>query len=173
MNIRVSEIPSDGIRVEGLDALPRPFADPSWTLQALSLQVDRDGDVVYVRGSLEARVPLVCSRCLEPFDMTVEPAVDTRLLPAVTERGEDVLERELGVDDLETDVYDHGVLEVGRVVETETSLAVPMKPLCQEGCRGLCPVCGGNRNLTPCACEVSAPDPRWAPLSKLVERPSR
>ena len=58
------------------------------------------------------------------------------------------------------DVYQHGQLDLTALLETETSLALPMKPLCREGCRGLCPVCGGNRNITACACETPAPDPR-------------
>jgi len=56
------------------------------------------------------------------------------------------------------------------VFETETTLALPMKPLCREGCRGLCPVCGGNRNITACACETPALDSRWAALKDWAER---
>ena len=76
----------------------------------------------------------------------------------------------MGADDLETDVYQHGQLDLTALLETETSLALPMKPLCREGCRGLCPVCGGNRNVTACACETRVPDPRWAALKGWAER---
>ncbi|HWO04128.1 MAG TPA: DUF177 domain-containing protein, partial [Methylomirabilota bacterium] len=72
--------------------------------------------------------------------------------------------------DLETDVYQHGQLDVTALLETETTLALPMKPLCREGCRGLCPVCGGNRNITACACETPALDSRWAALKDWAER---
>jgi uncharacterized protein len=170
MIIRVSEIPEGGLDVDGPESLPHPFADPTWTLGALSLRLDKDGDVVFVRGSLQARVPLVCGRCLEPFHLTLEPAVDVRCVPSPQGRGE---ERELGADDLETAVYDRDVLDLAQVVETETSLDLPMKPLCRNDCRGLCPICGGNRNVTVCTCEESLPDPRWAPLKKLAERMSR
>jgi uncharacterized protein len=94
--------------------------------------------------------------------------VDARFVPAPATRGE---ERELGADDLETDVYQHGTLDLTALLETETTLALPMKPLCREGCRGLCPVCGGNRNTTDCACERPAPDPRWAALKDWAGRP--
>ena len=56
------------------------------------------------------------------------------------------------------------------LLETETTLALPMKPLCREDCRGLCPVCGGNRNVTACACETHVPDPRWTALKGWAER---
>jgi len=119
------------------------------------------------RRKIEARVPLTCGRCLEPYTVTVHPSVDARFVPAPATRGE---ERELGADDLETDVYQHGQLDLTALLETETNLALPMKPLCGEGCRGLCPVCGGNRNVTACACETHVPDPRWAALKGWAER---
>jgi uncharacterized protein len=165
--IQVAEIPDEGLRIEGVADFPRPFQDPAWSLDGLSLAVEKDGETVFVRGDLTARVPLTCGRCLEPYTVTVTPAVDARFVPAPGTRGE---ERELGADDLETDVYQHGILDLTALLETETSLALPMKPLCREACRGLCPVCGGNRNTTPCACEMRAPDPRWAALKDWAER---
>ena len=170
MLIRVSEIPDEGIQIEGADSLPHPFEDPAWTLEELSLAIEKDGSAVFVTGALAARVPLVCGRCLEPFQLRIAPAVDARFVPSPQGRAE---ERELGADDLGTDVYEHGLLDVGALVVTETTLAVPMKPLCREDCRGLCRLCGGNRNLTPCACEERMPDPRWAPLKGLSDRLSR
>ncbi len=167
MVIQVAEIPDEGLRIEGVADFPRPFQDPAWSLDGLSLAVEKDGETVFVRGDLSARVPLICGRCLEPYTVTVTPAVDARFVPSPGNRGE---ERELGADDLETDVYQHGLLDLTALLETETSLALPMKPLCREGCKGLCPVCGGNRNATPCACETRAPDPRWAALKDWAER---
>jgi uncharacterized protein len=77
---------------------------------------------------------------------------------------------ELGRDDLDTDFYVDDRIDLARVIENETTLALPMKPLCDPGCRGLCPVCGGNRNVSPCACAARAPDPRLAVLKTLTER---
>jgi uncharacterized protein len=113
-------------------------------------------------------VPQVCSRCLESYDATVDATVDTRLVPAPG-RGD---ERELGADDLETDVYDHDQVDLNVLLETETTLGLPMKPLCSEACRGLCPSCGASRNAAPCGC-APAPDPRWSPLKGLADRLSK
>lgn len=167
MIIRVSEIPDEGIRIDGPEAFTRPFADSTWSLDAVELTLEKDADAVFVRGTLEARVPLVCGRCLEPFDLRVSSDVDTRFLPAPEGRAE---ERELASDDLDSDVYAHDQLDLGALVETETTLALPMKPLCRDNCRGLCPVCGGNRNATDCACETPAPDLRWAALKDWAGR---
>ena len=167
MLIQVADIPEDGLRVDDVADFPRPFQDAAWALDDLSLTVEKEGETVFVRGDLTARVPLQCGRCLEPYTVTVHPAVDARFVPSPATRGE---ERELGRDDLETDVYRDGMLDLTALLETETTLALPMKPLCGEGCRGLCPVCGGNRNITACACETRAPDPRWATLKGWAER---
>jgi len=151
--IQVADIPEDGLRIEGVAAFPRPFQDPAWALDDLSLTVEKDSDTVFIRGDVAARVPLQCGRCLEPYMVTVRPAVDARFVPSPATRGE---ERELGRDDLETDVYRNGLLDLTVLLETETTLALPMKPLCRESCQGLCPVCGANRNVTACACEALA-----------------
>ncbi|HSB42751.1 MAG TPA: DUF177 domain-containing protein [Methylomirabilota bacterium] len=167
MLIQVADIPPEGLRIEGTEEFPRPFQDDAWRLEAVALTVEKEGDTVFVRGELTARVPLTCGRCVEPYTVTVHPAVDARFVPSPATRGE---ERELGTDDLETDVYQNGVLDLTALLETETTLALPMKPLCRETCRGLCPVCGGNRNVTACACEPHAPDPRWAALKDWAGR---
>jgi uncharacterized protein len=170
MLIRVSEIPEEGIQIEGADALPHPFEDPTWTLEELSLAVEKEGETVFVRGALAARVPLVCGRCLEPFVLRIAPSVDARFVPSPRGRAE---EHELAAEDLETDTYANDILDIGALVVTETTLGVPMKPLCGQDCRGLCPVCGGNRNVVPCTCQVRESDPRWAPLKGLADRLSR
>jgi uncharacterized protein len=167
MIITVSEIPDDGLSIEGTDVLPLPFQDPAWILEALSLRLERDEADVLVTGRIRARVPQVCGRCLEPFPIEVAAAVDTRFTPRPQRRGEDM---ELGSEDLEVDFYTDNSLNLATLVETETTLALPMKPLCRAECRGLCPVCGGNRNAVDCRCEIRAPDPRLAVLKDLAAR---
>lgn len=169
MVIRVSEIPEEGLRFDGPEAFPDPFQDRTWHLEDVELAVEKDGDLVFVSGHVRSRVPQVCSRCLESYEAAVDAAVDTRLVPAPSARGE---ERELGADDLETDVYDHDEIDLKALLETETTLGLPMKPLCREECRGLCPTCGASRNAAPCGCAPAA-DPRWSPLKSLADRLSK
>jgi len=169
MIVRVADIPPEGLRVEGPEAFTRPFQDPSWSLVGVDLSLEREGEAVLVTGRLEARVPQHCSRCLDAYVTPVEAAVRARYVPG-DGRG---AEHELGADDLETDVYLHGEVDLATVLETETTLALPMKPLCRAECRGLCPTCGGNRNQTACSCEEPSPHPRWAALKAWAARQSR
>jgi uncharacterized protein len=166
MIIRVSDIQDDGLRVANAGEFVAPFADRSWRLNAVRLHVTRDGDDVVVVGDLEASVPLVCGRCLEEFRVDIRPRVDARYVPRPA-IDDDV---ELGADDLDLDFYQNDELNLGTLVETETTLALPMKPLCRAECRGLCPTCGANRNVADCGCPPRPPDPRLAPLKDLASR---
>ncbi len=167
MIIRVSEIPESGLAIEGVGEFPHPFQDPAWALEELSFFVLKDKDDVLVRGHLRVRVPETCGRCLEefPFDLTAQ--VDTRFCPSPRARDEEV---ELAPDDLEVDFYADDLLDLNRLIQTEIELGLAMKPVCRSDCRGLCPVCGGNRNVIPCTCEVRLPDPRLAALKDLAGR---
>jgi len=164
--IRVSDLEEQGLTVTDPRALEPVFADPSWRLDALSLQISADGADVLVQGRLAATVPQTCGRCLESFPARVDANVDVRLVPRPATKDN----VELGADDLDVDFYVDDLLDLKRVVETETTLVLPMKPLCREDCRGLCPACGGNRNLVPCACAARAPDPGMAALRDLATR---
>jgi uncharacterized protein len=165
MLIRVSDIQEDGLTVDDVAAIGA-FSDPAWRLDAVSLRVERDERDVLVSGEIRATVPQTCGRCLEPFPAGVRAAVDVRLIP----RPATADNVELASEDLDVDFYQNDELDLSGLVEAETMLALPMKPLCRDDCRGLCPVCGGNRNAVACACGERAPDPRLAVLKDLAAR---
>jgi uncharacterized protein len=165
MLIRVSDIQEEGLTVDDVAAIGA-FSDPAWRLDAVSLRVERDERDVLVSGEVRATVPQTCGRCLEPFPAGVRAAVDVRLIP----RPATADNVELASDDLDVDFYQNDQLDLSGLVEAETMLALPMKPLCRDDCRGLCPVCGGNRNAVACACGERAPDPRLAVLKDLAAR---
>lgn len=166
MIIRVSDIADEGLLIANAGEFVAPFSDRSWRLDSVRLHVSRDGDDVVVVGEIGASVPLTCGRCVEEFRVDVRPTVDVRFLPrpALTD---DV---ELGADDLDLDFYANDELNLAALIETETTLALPMKPLCRPDCQGLCPVCGGNRNVVQCACPPRPPDPRLTALKDLAAR---
>lgn len=142
------------------------YRDPTWRLDGVRLQLERDGIDVFVTGEVRAAVSQACGRCLESLPVEVTAVIDVRLVP----RPATADTVELAADDLDVDFYEKGEIDVGALIETETTLALPMKPLCREGCRGLCPVCGGNRNLTQCSCQQRPPDPGLAALKALAAR---
>lgn len=137
---------------------------------AVSMDVEKAGGEAFrVHGSLTTAVELECGRCLEPFTIPVTAAFDLRYVPQTENTGDG--EREVGEDDLTTAFYSDGELDVVDLLREQFQLALPMKPLCDEACQGLCPVCGANRNRADCGCAPHWEDPRLAALKGLLTRP--
>jgi uncharacterized protein len=135
----------------------------------LVLDVERGrGEVFRAVGRARTRLGLACSRCLEPFDIPVDAAFDLRYVPQTDNAGEG--EREIAEEDLATAYYREGVLDLRELLREQFQLALPMKPLCSEDCRGLCPQCGTNLNRGACDCAPRWEDPRLAPLKSLMNR---
>jgi len=173
MIIQVSELPEEGLTFTDVSQFPSPYGDPTWRLDAIDLALTPDGSDVLVHGRIDATVPQTCGRCVEAFPAPVHAGVDLRLTPRTPRPATSNETHELAEDDLDTDFYVGGELDLDRLVEAETMLALPMKPLCRTDCRGLCPVCGINRNQASCDCQARPQDPRLAALKQFSVRPGR
>lgn len=135
----------------------------------LSLDVAKAGAGSFdVTGRARTRLELECSRCLEPFEIPVEVSFELRYLPQAANTGEG--EQEIAEDDLATAFYREGAIDVLELLREQFQLALPMKPLHDEACRGLCPECGTNLNRTDCGHAPTWKDPRLAPLEGLLNR---
>jgi len=100
-----------------------------------------------------------CRRCGGVVTGAVAAEVRERFVP--TQGGAEAPDPEDDAYPLTDDLVDLEPLARDAVL-----LGLPLAPLCSEGCRGLCPTCGANLNLEPCACEAPS-DPRWAALDAL------
>ncbi len=150
MIIRISDLDEDGLSITEPSALAHAYGDPGWRMDRVRVTIVPDGRDVLVRGSVAATIEQTCGRCLEPFGAPVRAELDVRVEPRPS-RADSV---ELGADDLDVDFYTDDLLDLGHLIEAETALALPMKPLCRVDCRGLCPACGANRNAGACACDA-------------------
>jgi uncharacterized protein len=65
-------------------------------------------------------------------------------------------------------VFEGAVIDIDLLVREELLLAAPVQVLCQQGCKGICPTCGADRNAAACDCGSAEIDPRWAGLKELV-----
>jgi len=97
----------------------------------------------------------------------VDAAFDLLYLPAAEAPDDD--EIEVAEEDINTAFYRDGSIDLGEMIHEQLYLALPMKPLCREDCKGLCPLCGANWNTTTCTCEVRWEDPRLAGLKALLK----
>lgn len=128
---------------------------------------------VLVRGRLTGEVAVPCTRCAEEAVVRIAQSVEA-YEPFPAEDPDD--EVDLGVNEeiLRFSVSGQGIeMNLAALAWEEFSLALPMKPLCDPNCKGLCASCGGNKNTESCSCGGDALDPRMAPLRGLKVGRSR
>ena len=136
----------------------------------------RSGELVYVEGKVKAVLEMDCSRCVEPFLHDFEEKfsfVVRRLkigetVPDGSDEGE-----ELDEENLIYLPHDENSMDITELVRDAAILSVPLKPVCSESCKGLCPVCGHNLNTGDCGCSEKRTDPRWQSLSGLFDKNSK
>ena len=133
----------------------------------LAFDLHKDKDRFRLEGHVRTVLELPCSRCLEPFRLPVDAALDLRYLP-VSERSSDD-EREIAEEDVDVSFYQDDQIDLTELLREQFYLALPMKPLCRDDCHGLCPQCGVNRNTGTCDCGPAWDDPRLAPLKGLIK----
>lgn len=125
--------------------------------------VTKSGETVYIRGELAAQIRRACDRCLEPATIPIDGAFAYTLVPEKKEFEEEL---ELSARDLETSYYRGDFIDLAPIVCEQIVLQTPMKILCAEDCRGLCPNCGANLNAGACNCRANVVDDRLAVLKK-------
>lgn len=171
------------MRIRLDDVRREPF---SWaeTAEVAAKSLERDelvalgpiawrGRIAYVDPGFHFKVraeyeqTLRCDRCLGDYR---EPAgTELELLVLEHAEPEEEEEHELTEEELGILYAEGGVVDTRPLLIEQLQLNVPMRPLCREECRGLCLVCGVDRNVEECDCEVESVDPRWAALAALRE----
>lgn len=114
-------------------------------------RLKRSKNKIKVRGLIDCIVILTCSRCLEEFGYLVSTTSDFDLLSQ--DSAPDIQELELKRDEMDIYYYEGSEVELEPLIHEEIMLNLPIKPLCSESCRGLCPICGTNQNYGQCSCK--------------------
>jgi uncharacterized protein len=128
-------------------------------------KVTYTGRSYLVEGEVETTLQLSCDRCLADFlyplkvDLQEGYAANTGATPEGTGAG---------IEPDEIRPLEGETINLKPAVAETLALALPMKSLCHEGCRGLCPRCGQNLNEGQCRCGTEIIDPRLAILGKLL-----
>ena len=127
------------------------------------------GRHIVARGHAKTAVDLDCSRCLGRFRIDLELPIEEELriaghLPDMAEQEE---EEELPEEEKEPLFVDN-VFDLGELIRQSILMALPIKPLCSEECKGLCPRCGHNLNEEQCKCPKDEENPAFAELGTLL-----
>jgi uncharacterized protein len=129
------------------------------------LHIERSGDYILVNGEVSTKVQLECSRCLDAIEILISAPIESTLTSA--EFIENKESKELKGEDLDLVTYEGDEFSVDDIVAEPILLMLPLKPLCREECKGLCPQCGKNRNREACTCGSTVADNPFSILNKL------
>jgi uncharacterized protein len=132
----------------------------------VSGNIRQKGSRVHVTGRVTARIMCECDRCLKSIELPVDSSFKLEYVTAEEYQAQQAVE--LTESDLDLSVFDGDAIDIDELVTEEILLAVPDQVLCSEACKGICAVCGVNKNSTACDCDSNEVDPRWAGLKKLV-----
>lgn len=123
---------------------------------------------IRLRGRVTAGLELQCARCLEAVPQNVDRKFELLYRPLGVDAGRD----ELSVTDAEAEIgyYQGEGILLEDVLREQLLLALPLKTVCREDCKGLCPRCGKNLNQEQCSCTVPMEDPRWEALKDIRSR---
>jgi len=123
---------------------------------------------IRLKGMLDTSIEVACARCLEPVILPVKRSFDLLYRPL----GSDAGHEELSVTDAEAEIgyYQGKGLLLEDTLREQVLLAVPLKTVCREECKGLCPQCGKNWNEGPCSCAPPVGDPRWSALKEIRDK---
>jgi uncharacterized protein len=128
------------------------------------LLANTDGEV-RIRGKLDVRMKALCDRCLGEAVMSLETNLDLFYRPmSYIARDEEV---EIDEGEAEIGFYEGEGMELEDVLREQILLMLPMQKVCREDCKGICPLCGRNRNEAVCQCKVETVDDRWKALREI------
>ena len=124
---------------------------------------------VEMQAQIQAQIDTVCDLCLTPVSYNLDFEVSETLMSShdvdvLSDHGGDREKYES-----ENWIYDDVHLDLNYLVLNAILTQLPLRHLCREDCKGLCPQCGANLNNGPCGCENNEIDPRWAVLAQLKD----
>jgi len=117
----------------------------------------------HVRGQISGEVEIECTRCTKPVKRPVNIEFDDVFVSEPSSDGEAAIEE----TELDESYVENGQIDLSEIVREQILLGLPEQVYCSDGCKGLCPKCGSNRNLIDCNCNFNEIDPRWAALKGL------
>jgi len=120
---------------------------------------------IRVRGHLSVTLEGECDRCLDPVALPVDSDLSLEYRPVADGYGD---EKEVLKEEAEIGFYQGDGIDLADVLREFVLLSLPMQKICKDACKGICPLCGRNRNIDECQCKAPGGDDRWAALRERI-----
>jgi len=128
----------------------------------------RTDSTILVSAKLTARADAECSRCTEPAGVELSFGIEEEFRSVNTDlRMRRGTREEQAGEDWFTIASDN-LLDLSEPIRQAAISAMPIAPICDAACAGLCPKCSANQNSTSCACAERTTDRRWRSLEALL-----
>ena len=149
---------------------------------SLTMTVGAAGKLIHVHGAMDGTFVRECVRCLKEYEERIhlpfsgryrmpDPPTVRRSRAKTEQEADDAEVMETREEDEETYACSGERVEPAEMLREHIILATPFQPLCDENCRGLCPVCGRDRNQAACGCVEPAPMSPFAVLQQRWKKP--
>ena len=175
MKIRWEDIPPEGKEIPLEELSPfyiqeqRGEAEQETKLESALkgvLSLRRTPKGIEAKGHFATAVCISCARCLKEFVLPIVSEFEAFfLLMKFVPEEED---KQLSPEDLDISFLPEKGIEIKDIIEEQIWLNIPIKPLCQESCKGLCTICGTDLNFGECGCDRSHRDSRFDVLKGLI-----
>lgn len=126
-------------------------------------RMDKSSYQIVLDIDAKAQVVFECDRCTKEYESTIEGKFQLVCLY----REEDVSEEDINIKYLPPE---QDKIDISEDLMEYLILNIPMKKICREKCKGLCPKCGADLNEKTCNCDKNSTNPVWEPLLKLKEK---
>ncbi|MDA3733125.1 DUF177 domain-containing protein [Niameybacter massiliensis] len=119
--------------------------------------VEKSGELYTVKGEVDITLKLVCDRCMRTFDYPLHAILDDQFSTS----------EELLIGDEDIKRVTKSSVDLSDTILESIAMAMPMKSLCKEDCKGMCLECGANLNEVTCKCDKADIDPRLEALKDI------
>jgi uncharacterized protein len=172
--LKLDEIPEEGLELkwqeerasllgylEDVSKIDFDFESP---LQS-EVKIRKTGRSILITGKVQTTLRLQCVRCLREFSYPLSSIFELTLHPLKEAPSEE--EIELGSEEMESNFFKGEEIHLSEVACEQIFLEIPYQPICGEDCKGLCPICGKDLNLSSCECVKEEFSSGFSALQKL------
>lgn len=169
MRIYFEKIPEEGLEINFSDNFETD--ESLFSINSFKGTIYPVNENFILTGNLNITIKDSCDRCLLDFKEDIEEKI---LIEIVKENIKNTEAEEIELKDEDMGLYfvSEEYIDIEEIISQEAVLLRPIKRLCNQDCKGLCPICGINLNQETCSCKLETDD-RWADLKKLLENKNR